>query len=90
LGETGILGLVAFGLVIFNLGLVLSKLFPIFSKVNEIEKAFLAGTISSLLGILLIAIFIDIFEASKFAIIFWLIMGLAVSLIKSYQNEKTI
>jgi len=90
LGEAGLLGLVAFGLVIVNLGLILSKSLSIFSKVNIIERAFLAGILGSLPGILLIAFFIDIFEASKFAIIFWLIMGLAVSLIRNYQNEQTV
>jgi len=36
------------------------------------------------------AVFIDVFEASKFAIIFWLLMGLAVYLVKdrSYVQKN--
>lgn len=90
LGEAGIFGFIAFALVFINLSIVLSISLNLFNNANVLERSFLAGMTASLPGILLIALFIDIFEASKFAIIFWLLMGLTVSLIRSYKNEQTI
>ena len=42
--------------------------------------------IGALAGAFLIAIFIDIFEASKFATIFWLLTGFLVYLLRSKQD----
>jgi len=46
----------------------------------RLELAFFSGVFASLPGLFVNAFFIDIFEASKFAIIFWLFMGIMVSL----------
>lgn len=67
LGETGILGFTAFMLVLVNLGVVFLK-----SK----KTPYIAGIFAGFLGILVNALFIDIFEASKFAILFWLLTGI--------------
>lgn len=87
LGEVGILGFLSFILIfssIFNLaGKMISKLF----KLNGVEVAFVVSFVGGLIGILLNAIFIDIFEASKFAIIFFLITGLFVSLVRNKIYE---
>ena len=87
LGEIGILGFLSFILIfssIFNLARkMISKLF----KLNGVEKAFVVSFVGGLIGILLNAIFIDIFEASKFAIIFFLITGLFVSLVRNKLYE---
>lgn len=87
LGEIGILGLLSFILIfsnIFNLaGKIVSKL----SKLNGVELGFVVSFIGGLIGIFINAVFIDIFEASKFAIIFFLITGLFVSLARNRLDE---
>ena len=87
LGEVGILGFLSFILIfssIFNLARkMISKLF----KLNGVEVAFVVSFIGGLIGILLNAFFIDIFEASKIATIFFLITGLFVSLVRNKIYE---
>lgn len=86
LGETGILGFLAFFLIFFRIGkLVMSEALPITVKLKGIEMGFVAGIIGSLIGAFLIAIFIDIFEASKFATIFWLLTGYLVYFLRNKQ-----
>ena len=83
LGEVGILGFGAFTLIflrIFNK--IIRKLRTDFNGLGSLEKAFVAGVIGAIPGILVNAVFIDVFEASKFAIIFWLVLGIFVSLIR--------
>lgn len=79
LGETGLLGLMSFILIFINLFKSLFK-FKFFAdlKSDDIFSVFVSCAIGSLVGILATSIFIDIFEASKFALIFWLLMGLVV------------
>lgn len=86
LGETGILGFFSFVAILISLLAVYVSAIPVGGTV--FEKAFLAGVIGSLPGILLNAVFIDVFEASKFAIIFWLLTGLAVGLIRNNKNGQ--
>ncbi len=87
LGEVGILGTLAFVTVLVRIGETLLRAFPFTKYYKNIELIFLAGISGGLVGLLTNAIFIDIFEASKFAIIFWLILGFAVSLAESRINE---
>jgi hypothetical protein len=87
LGEVGILGFLAFFLIFLRIGRSVSKAFPLIKKYKGVELGFLAGMIGSFPGLLLNAVFIDIFEASKFAIIFWLLMGFAVGLVSLNKNE---
>lgn len=84
LGETGILGFLSFILIFINL-------FNIFRKYtfrDDSESVFIAGFIGSTIGILITAIFLDIFEASKFATIYWLFAGMSVMAIKLKFNNK--
>lgn len=74
LGETGTLGLMAFLFVLFN---VFKSLIN-YKFTDNLESAFTASILGSFVGILVTAVFIDIFEASKFATIFWLILGLTI------------
>lgn len=86
LGETGLLGFLAFFLIFARIGkLLLTKAFPITVKLQGIEMGFVAGMVGAIIGSFLIAIFIDIFEASKFATIFWLLTGLTVYLLRDKQ-----
>jgi O-antigen ligase len=88
LGETGLLGLTAFGLIFFQIGRVLLKTFSVKDRLTSTEKIFVFGMFGALAGTFVTAFLIDLFEASKFAIIFWLLLGCSVSLIKSKVNDQ--
>lgn len=82
LGEVGILGFAAFVLIFVRIG---SELYIFLGKKDEysgLEKAFILSIIGSLVGTFATALFIDIFEASKFATIFWLLVGYVLILIR--------
>jgi hypothetical protein len=85
LGETGILGLSAFLFIILGIESKFLSFLPLHENFSGVNLAFMAGLMGSLPGLLVNAVFIDIFEASKFALIFWFFMGLALKL----SNEKT-
>jgi len=90
LGETGILGLSSFLLVFAYLGLVIIN-FTIKERSNySLEKVFVISFCCGFFGVLLNAVFIDVFEASKFAISFWLLSGMlySVSLNKIHLNDQ--
>lgn len=87
LGETGLVGFLAFFLVIVRL----IGEFGLFLRRHELdfEYAFVSAFIGGLVGLLLNATFIDIFEASKVAIIFWTLAGIAVGIVwKSSSHDK--
>jgi len=88
LAEVGILGFAGFILIIVRIVLVFASSIPLTGKLSGVKLGFVAGAIGGLFGILINAVFIDVFEASKFAIIFWLIMGLAVYLVKDQSNVQ--
>lgn len=85
LGEVGLVGFFGFSLLILRIFKMLIKNLPL-AEVN-FKNAFLAGIIGSFTAVFVNAIFIDIFEASKFAIIFWLMVGLSMSLLNIKTNE---
>jgi len=85
LGETGLLGLLAFGLIFIRIGKLFINIYPFREKLSKIELTYLVGIFGGLIGTFVSACFIDLFEASKFAIIFWLLLGCAVKLIKSKE-----
>lgn len=74
LGETGILGLMSFVMIFISL----FKIFTKYTFDNNLDSVLVVSFIGSTVGILITAIFIDIFEASKFATIYWLLAGLVV------------
>jgi len=88
LGEIGLVGFSAFVLIFLRIGKVLLKTFSLKDRLSSFEKSYLFGIIGGLIGTFVTALLIDLFEASKFAIIFWLLLGSSVSLIKSKLNEN--
>ena len=74
LAETGILGLFAFGLILLRL---FKTSLPYFRAPKSPTDAFIVATTLGLVGLLLNAVFIDVFEASKVAIISWTLLGAA-------------
>jgi hypothetical protein len=86
IGEVGILGTLAFGLVGARILMEIIRYFPL-RKVVGFEGAFVAGMVGSLAGVGLNMVFIDILEASKFAVMFWLMMGMTVALVRINKND---
>lgn len=74
LGEVGILGFVSFILIFNNL----FKRYVSYRLGEDYKSIFRAGIVGSTIAIFITAIFIDIFEASKFAYMFWLFTGISV------------
>lgn len=86
LGETGLMGFFSFLgiLAVFSL-LVKQGL----REINDgFTKSLLIGTLAGILGLMLNAILIDVFEASKVAYTFWLILGIVVGLVKLALPKK--
>lgn len=77
LGEVGSVGFLAFVLVITRLFGELGRIFRRGIELN-FETAFVAGFAGGLVGLLFNATFIDVFEASKVAIVFWTLAGIAI------------
>lgn len=82
LGEFGIVGT---GIFMFILGKLFLMLF-FAAKKDPKEGMIIAGILAGFFGLLINAVMIDIFEASKVAFIFWMVMGMAVGYL---QHKKT-
>jgi len=85
LGETGLLGFLAFfGSLIFILVIV-------FKSLAGITDAFVfgltAGLGAAVFGLLINALYIDVFEASKVAFSFWALMGILLGTIKISKDS---
>jgi hypothetical protein len=50
-------------------------------------RGVIVGISGAILGVLINATFIDVFEASKVAFVFWILMGILVKLV-SMKTEK--
>ncbi len=87
LGETGILGFLSFILVFLRLILEFLKRIPFEKFLAKEELAFVAGLFGGLSGIFINAFFIDVFEASKFAIVFWFFIGMSQGLLSTEKGE---
>lgn len=81
LGEVGILGFSAFVLLFINI----YQVFKNFKFDNNFSGIFKAGFIGSTVAILMTAVFIDIFEASKFASVYWLFLGFSLGVKENYE-----
>lgn len=85
LGETGILGFLAFALVFF---IIIKRFVKSLFKLQGFEKSFIISTLCMIGVILATATFIDILEASKIAIVFWMIVGIAWAISGNYEDSK--
>ncbi len=86
LGETGIIGTIAF------LG-IFAAAFQLFLKYKEtlepVKRAFVIGLFAGIVGLLVNAVLIDVFEASKVAFTLWSLLGIAVALLVS-EKQVTV
>lgn len=85
LGEVGILGTLSLFLILLVL---LGNFFKALRVVDVFEKIFLIATISSVIAFLATALFIDVFEASKVAALFWVMCGVAWAIAKRYNYDS--
>lgn len=76
LGEVGILGTIAFILVMIE---IFKRLFSLLKNSDKFFKMFVVGVISMLIAFLVNGLFIDVFEASKVATLFWMMLGLGLA-----------
>jgi hypothetical protein len=86
LGEVGLLGFVAFMLIWVQIGLAYLKVFPFSNHFSGLELAFICGVAGGIAGVFVNALFIDVFEASKFMILFMLMIGFSLGLIAHEKN----
>jgi O-antigen ligase len=76
LGEAGLFGLVAFLCLLIAL---FKSIVGITNKSTGVDKLIVISSLGVFVAFLTTAIFIDVFESSKIAILFWAFMGLALS-----------
>ncbi len=79
LGEVGILGTLAFILILES---IWKRIYKGVKSDDKLIRFFSAGTLSIIIVFLVNGTFIDTFEASKVASLFWLILGLNLGLLK--------
>ncbi len=72
LGEVGALGTAAFVLIFIE---IIKRIVKLLKEDNQFIKYFSAGILSLILAFVINALFIDVFEASKVASLFWMIIG---------------
>ncbi|MBU2578005.1 O-antigen ligase family protein [Patescibacteria group bacterium] len=86
-GEIGILGVLAFGAVIIEIARRM-LFFSFNSNALKEERIFVIGVIGASIGYFLNATFIDVFEASKVAFFFWIMVGAALKVIDLRNNRE--
>ncbi len=84
LGEVGALGFISFLSIFIIIGIYIKKVLPTID--SPLVKSFIIGFIAGTVGLMVNGIFIDVFEASKIAFLFWLLAGVILSIIHLYQH----
>ena len=85
LGETGILGFVAFYGILVAMLIVIWKTF---TKINDpVFFSFVVGFAGLIVGLLVNAVYIDVFEASKVAYSFWAVAGITFGGLKVIDRD---
>ncbi len=87
LGETGLLGFVSF------YGIILVCIYLAY-KFHEVDRTYTSaisvGFIGASLGLLLNAVYIDVFAASKVAFTYWTVTGLVLALYYLGRNQQRL
>ena len=87
LGETGILGFLAFGWILLA---IFYTIWTKFLLIKDKTLLALAVTLTAVVaGLLVNAVYIDVFEASKVAFIFWAFTGVVLGGVKSLKLKET-
>lgn len=86
LGETGLLGFAAIFLVFLQI--IIEVIRYLGKNISPPDKMLAIGFSGAILGFLINASFIDVFESSKVAYVFWIIVGLLIGLINLSNQKK--
>jgi len=86
LGESGLFGFIAFISIFIVAVIYIKKLLP---KVDSpVVRGFVIGFAAGSFGLALNAFLIDVFEASKIAFTYWLLMGVTIGVLHLYKKEE--
>jgi len=85
LGELGLFGFITFISIFLVAGIYIKKILP--NVDSAVPRSFVLGFVAGTFGLLLNALLIDVFEASKIAYSYWILMGLTVGLLGLYKKE---
>lgn len=85
LGETGLIGLITFLMIFVILGIFMRR--SVSDVKDPIAKALLFGLVGGVVGLLINAVLIDVFEASKVAEPLWILLGIGVAAGKLYLKK---
>ena len=88
IAETGFLGFVAFFLIFLEL---LRRVIYFLKKTKPgLARTLVIGISGAILGLLANAVFIDVFESSKVAFFFWILIGILIGIMKvSLPKEES-
>ncbi len=84
LGETGLLGTLS---LIFVFAILIKGMWRFIRLGRGLKKLFTIGVFTGFIGLLMTSTFIDVFEASKIAEVFWLILGVNWALITQAEDD---
>jgi len=87
LGEVGLLGFSAF--VILLISIFVEMINFLKKKFKTSDGAIVIGYLGAMVGFLANAMFIDVFEASKVAIYFWILTGIFIAFVRTYGEKHT-
>lgn len=85
LGETGIFGLISFMFIFLILGITLKEIAP--SINNRFIKGLVFGAAGGAIGLMVNALLIDVFEASKVAENLWMVLGITTGALMLYKTK---
>lgn len=83
LGEIGLLGTTAFVLVLAE---AVKRIYSLYKNGEKFIRIFSAGVLAMILSFIINSLFIDVFEASKVASLFWMVLGLNLAALK-FKNS---
>jgi len=86
LGELGLLGFITFTSIFLVAGIYIKKILP--NVDSSVARSFVLGFVAGTFGLLLNALLIDVFEASKIAFTYWILMGITLGLLRLYKREE--
>lgn len=87
LGEGGLLGFLSFSLIFV---IVFKKLWTQYKSQNRLARYFAVGMLAMVTGFLINSLFIDVFEASKVATLFWAFLGINWRLSSLAKKESNV
>lgn len=85
LAETGLIGFLTFFGLFVVIGIYMRKVVPEMS--SPVARGFVIGVAAGTVGLLLNAVLIDVFEASKVAFYLWLLVGVTIAVLGFYQKS---